>query len=66
MHIVLLFNIISLAFKLLFDNLLFRSMLSKKVAMGIDLNIVTQTFISYKLDVLNATFSSSLLIISSN
>ncbi len=65
-HIVLLFNMTGLVFKSLFDDLLLRLMLSKKAAMRIDLNVVTQTSTSSKLNVSSATFSSSLLIISSN
>ncbi len=65
-HIVLLFNMTGLVFKSLFDDLLLRLMLSKKAAMRIDFNVVTQTSTSSKLNVSSATFSSSLLIISSN
>jgi len=66
MHIVLLFNMTDLIFKSLFDDFSLRLMLSKKAAMKIDLNVVTQTSTSSKLNVSSATFSSSLLIISSN
>jgi hypothetical protein len=65
-HIVLPFNMTGLASKSLFDGLSLRSMSSKKAAMGIDPNAVTQTPTSSKLDVSSATFSSPLLTISPN